>query len=322
MTIQSKKTVIVTGGSGFIGTNLCVHLKQRGWRVFNVDIREPQIAELKQDFICADILDQKRVHQIINDLNPDSLVHLAARTDLKGDSISAYNVNIEGTQNICSSLEQSSRKIKSVFASSMLVNRVGIIPEDEFTFSPTTIYGRSKVISEYIIRSYNNPNFSIIRPTSIWGPWFQEPYANFFKSVLKGYFLKIKGISIVKSFGYVGNTVKQIEFAMEQNSDLGIKCYLGDTPSISVNDWADLIRKTADKEPNLTISADALQTLARFGDVINMVFPKFPITSFRYNNLITNNEYGSRHLIEIPQDQRIQLQEGVAETLKWLQQKV
>ena len=45
-------------------------------------------------------------------------------------------------------------------------------------FKPNTIYGNSKVKCEEVIKNSKNVNFTIliIRPTSIWGPWFGDPY--------------------------------------------------------------------------------------------------------------------------------------------------
>lgn len=45
----------------------------------------------------------------------------------------------------------------------------------------------------------------LVRPTSIWGPWFDVPYRNFFLSVARRRYVHPAGKRIHKSFGFVGN---------------------------------------------------------------------------------------------------------------------
>ena len=58
-----------------------------------------------------------------------------------------------------------------------------------------------------------------------------------------------------KTFGYIGNALNQIEYAMKYNGSLGLNCYLGDMNNVTVNQWADLIRGHINKKPNKKISS-------------------------------------------------------------------
>ena len=92
--------IIVTGGSGFIGTNLIQHCSDLGHEVLNIDIRHPKNPAAPGFFVQADILDPPLLIETVRDFDPQYIVHLAARTDLDGTSDRDYPANIEGVSNL------------------------------------------------------------------------------------------------------------------------------------------------------------------------------------------------------------------------------
>lgn len=87
--------ILITGGSGFIGTNLVAHCSAAGYEVLNVDMRPPRLAAAPGSFIEADVLDRARMIALMRDFNPHYLVHLGARTDLDGTTDGDYRANID-----------------------------------------------------------------------------------------------------------------------------------------------------------------------------------------------------------------------------------
>src|SRR5690606_29126328 len=115
-------------------------------------------------------------------------------------------------------------------------------------------YGESKALSEVAIRSkcFPSEKWVIVRPTSIWGPWFDVPYKQFFLAVAKGHYIHPKNLHIRKSFGYVGNTVRQLEKILSARTlDVtGRTFYLADHPPIDVLNFAQRIQQ-ATGAPNI-----------------------------------------------------------------------
>ena len=67
----------------------------------------------------------------------------------------------------------------------MYVCGTGYMPKDFEDYAPHTLYGESKVETERRIKKANpSYTWSIIKVTSIWGPWFGEPYDKFFHIVM------------------------------------------------------------------------------------------------------------------------------------------
>ena len=122
----------------------------------------------------------------MHEFQPEYIIHLAARTDLNGKSVSDYSANIEGVENMVKISNSLASLKRVIYASSRLVCKIGYQPKSYNDFCPTTFYGESKMIGEMIVRNYTKSfySWSIVRPTSIWGPWFDVPYRNFSMQLL------------------------------------------------------------------------------------------------------------------------------------------
>src|SRR5688572_9329654 len=74
--------VLITGGSGFIGTNLVASLLAEGVPLVNLDVAEPLNQAHNGYWQQVDILDPARLTAAVQRFAPTHVVHLAARTDL------------------------------------------------------------------------------------------------------------------------------------------------------------------------------------------------------------------------------------------------
>ena len=320
-------TIVITGGSGFIGTNLLEFFIQKKYNVINYDIVEPRnILHLKY-WIKIDILDKKKLSLQLNIDNPNYIVHLAARTDLnETKSIDGYDVNIQGVRNLMNICLELNDLKRIIIASSMLVCKLGYNPKSFDDYAPNSLYGESKVLTEKIVKEYNL-NWTIVRPTSIWGPWFGEPYKNFFDLVIKGYYFNIPANDAsTKTYGYVGNICRQIYSLMLNENDL-VKnnyFYLGDLSSINITYWANRIRKLNNQSKLLTLSKIVLISAAKVGDFLKFKLGiyKFPKNSFRYNNMTNDNIIKDlKRTIEVTNiGAESSLDDEIITTLNWLKQ--
>jgi nucleoside-diphosphate-sugar epimerase len=317
--------ILVTGGSGFIGTNYIDLLLNQGCDILSIDIAPPKNIAHKRLWKQIDILDFDVFQKSVLEFNPHYVVHLAARTDLnETNSIEGYDVNIQGVRNlmnICLGLKDLKRII---IASSMLVCKLGYIPKSFDDYAPNSLYGESKVMTEKIVKEYNL-NWTIVRPTSIWGPWFGEPYRNFFDLVINGFYFNIPANDAsTKTYGYVVNTCEQI-FKILISDDFMVKhnyFYLGDIEPINITNWAMKIRKLNNQSSLLTLPKWLLFFIAKFGDFLKfkLSFYKFPMNSFRFKNMTSNNIITDlQRTIEVTQiGANSNLDYQILQTLDWL----
>jgi nucleoside-diphosphate-sugar epimerase len=199
------------------------------------------------------------------------------------------------------------------------------MPRDEFDYCPTTPYGASKVRFEQIVRKMAGEEFDwvMVRPTSIWGPWFEIPYRIFFDAVELGRYVHPKGRAIRKSFGFVGNTVYQLDRLGYGNHE-SVRhrtLYLCDYDPLDVFTWAVMIARSFDRREPFQVPHFALRTLAKIGDAIEAVSRKHPpLTSFRLDNLMTEMVHDTHPLSTVAGPLPFTVEEGVAITTRWIQE--
>ncbi len=177
-----KKKIIITGGLGYIGTELCKLYSGVSWhhKITVIDNRfiserVNQIRNWNMDFIQGDILDKNLIKKHCEDA--DVVHHLAGITNVprtKSEVSASHDEKIKevgekGTQNI---LDVISDKCKIIFPSTHVVYE-GIdevkkdILEDEIT-KPVLSYSSSKAINEEQLKK-SGKNFIILRLGSVYG---------------------------------------------------------------------------------------------------------------------------------------------------------
>ncbi len=164
---SQSESILITGGCGFIGTNLVKYLADRGNQIRILDNLSIGKAEnLKQlqsqdsrlstvDLIIGDIRDQGEVSQAVKGM--DAVVHLAAHTSVV-ESLEKpkedWEVNVNGTLNLLEACRQNG-VAKFIFASSNAVVGEQTPPIDEMKVPrPLSPYGASKLAGEALCSSY------------------------------------------------------------------------------------------------------------------------------------------------------------------------
>lgn len=314
--------ILITGASGFIGTNLLEDLVSKGYEVLNVDNKEPKIAERKSVWANVDITEYIPFEKSCLDFNPDYIIHLAARTDLDGKTVAEYDANVTGVENLMKIIHKLSNLKKVIITSSKFVTRNGYQIKDQFDYCPHTVYGESKVETENKVWSdMPQSDWCIIRPTSIWGPWFGVPYRNFFDIVMKRMYFHIGNIKCHKTYGYVGNSIYQIEqLLFTETPDMNNKVfYIGDEPPYEINEWADEIAgELGFKVPTMPVWF--VKCLAKFGDFLGLFHIHFPMQSFRYGNMTNDGINDMTNTYAIAPDMPYTRLDGVKTTLTWMRE--
>lgn len=315
----------VSGGSGFIGTNLVRSLIDKGHQVLNLDISPPRDPSQNSAWVEGDVRHPGTLSAQIKGFRPRFLIHLAARTDLNGNSLSDYAANYQGVENIIAAIQAVDTIDRVLFTSSQLVCRTGYIPQGDTDYRPNTLYGESKVMGEKIVRKHADhlPAWAIIRPTSIWGPWFDTPYKEFFLSILNSYYVHPKGHRIHKSYGYVGNSVYMIESLITCEPSLmhGRTMYIADYPPLELKQWADQIANQSGKRRPLEIPYALLKIAAFFGDCVKKLgWKEPPLTSFRLFNLVSQMVYDTSPIEHICGQLPYTNEQGIQHTIDWINQ--
>lgn len=283
--------ILITGGSGFIGTNLIDYYLKNSAEVLNVDINPPRNKSHDLLWKKADIRDMDCIRHVVSEFQPEFVLHMAAKADLSGKSIDDYNSNTTGVKNVIEVCKEVKSVKKVIFASTMLVCRAGYLPKADDDYCPPNLYGESKVIGEKLIKVESgqlNYDWVIIRPTSIWGPWFGPTYRGFFEMIMKGRYFNFTGKMANKTYGFIGNTVYQIDKLLMSDLTQGKTFYLGDYVPTNIKEWANEISKEINSTV-ITVPRSAIWLTAKVGDLFKYFNIRVPMNSFRYKNMTTDN---------------------------------
>jgi UDP-glucose 4-epimerase len=216
--------VLVTGGAGFIGTNLTLNLLSSSYevKVFD-DLSTGLKANIPKDaeFVNASILEASQIDKAIEDC--EVVVHLGARGSVPRsikDPIATHNVNATGTLNVLEAARNS--QCHYIFSSSSSVYGSNmILPKNEdMVLRPITPYAASKMSGEALSLGYAKSYglaVSTFRFFNIFGPWQRPDHE--YAAVLPKWISKcIEGDEIAifgdgeqtRDFTYVGTVVNVI----------------------------------------------------------------------------------------------------------------
>lgn len=313
--------ILITGGSGFIGTNLINTLcKNTDIELLNIDIVPPKIKEHIRFWKDTDLCNKSALTDTIKNFSPDYVIHLAARTDLNGKTLQDYDANMAGVSNLLDALDAAGSVKQAVFASSMYVCEPGYMPRNFEDYKPHTLYGESKVETERRIRE-RDPKYtwSIIRPTSIWGPWFGEPYDKFFHIVLNHMYFHMGKKACRKTYGYIDNAIYQIMSIFNASPDTVNRqvYYLGDYEAYPITDWANEIAAIEGIHIP-SVPYWCFKVAGWFGDFLKLFGVSFPMTSFRLHNMTTDNIHNLAPIKAIAPNLPVSRIEGTKATLEWI----
>jgi GlcNAc-P-P-Und epimerase len=316
--------VFVTGGSGFIGTNVVNAYLAAGVDVQNFDLAPPRDVSASNVWIKGDLRDYAQVSHAVQSFDPTHIIHLGARTDLRGSRVSDYDANTIGVKSLIKVLKTEPTSVERIiFASSRMVCRIGYSPTAKDDYCPPNAYGESKVETERIVRAAAlTQDWMIFRPTSIWGPWFDIPYRDFFLNVAQRRYMHPRGRRILKHFGFVLNSVSQLDRLLRAPSEPSVRepLYLADDPPIDVLDLANKISESLGKPPVRQIPYPLLKLAAIAGDALDNARRPAPLTSFRLDNLLTEMLYDLTPLNTRVGTPVYSLDDGVSITVTWLRQ--
>ncbi len=317
--------ILVTGGSGFIGTNTVQYFLDAGQTVLNLDRQPPLDANHATVWRKTDLLDAAGLLAAFADFHPDAVIHLAARAECDETTTveEGYRDNTVGTQNVLDAIKATPGIQRAIITSSQFVCGPGYAPKHDLDFHPVTVYGQSKVITEKLTRDVRLPcTWTIVRPTNIWGPWHQRYMREFWRIAARGLYVHPAGRPVVRCYGYIGNLVRYLERILRaEPATVHEQVFYLSDPANDIYAWANAFCLGLHGKPARRVPRPVLWILGQIGDLISLVIRKpFYITSSRYRSMTSDYLVPGaiEKTIAALGPPPIPLDEGVRQTVEWL----
>lgn len=321
--------ILVTGGTGFIGTSLIPKLLKEGHSV-RLLIRDLKKAEEmfanKCELVVGDIADNKSLIGICE--NIDVVFHMVAKVgnDLPTEkSIAEFRtVNVQGTKNIVAEAKKSKVK-KFVYISSIAA--MGIVKEYPITekskCEPYLPYQTSKYEAEQVINEeYKNNGFPgiVVRPTKVYGVGEHSySFLTLSKLCRKHIFLKVgKGQNYISNI-YISDFV-QCLLKLINNGKLGETYIISSEKSISFRDVGKTIEKELGKKILvIRVNGKIMLIAARLHEKLFIKFNKRPIvTEKNIEATINDRVYDiSKAKREIGYKPEVSMEKGIKTVVNW-----
>jgi UDP-glucose 4-epimerase len=283
MSELTSRAVVVTGGAGFIGSELVRQLAARGARVRIVDNltngKHENVAEVLSGEVTlhvVDVRDRAAVRPLLEGVS--ALYHLAClgvRHSVHSP-IENHDVNATGTLSLLD-MARAAGVARFIYVSSSEVYgtaRWAPMTEEHPTF-PCTVYGASKLAGECYARAFHGTYgyaTTVVRPFNTYGPRSHhegdsgEVIPKFLLRTLAGRPMVVFGDGAqTRDFTYVSDTAAGILSAGEHPATVGATINLGSANEVTINALAEMVARVVGR-PDSRVEHDA----ARPGDVLRL----------------------------------------------------
>ena len=268
--------ILFTGASGFLGENIYPILSQQ----YDIETVGLSVKDTYTINLAKEIPVLYKQYDIV--LHAAGKAHDIPTFNKEEDQF--FQINLQGTKNLCSALERSFLPKVLIFISTVAVYGVesGTMITEEYALQGTTPYALSKIRAEEFLRNWcseNNILLGILRPSLIAG---KNPPGNLgamIKGIKSGKYLRI-GDGKTKRSVLMAEDIVRI---LPKVSEIGGVYNLCDDHHPSFLELETLITKQLGKKRPISIPYWFAKCLAITGDLIG---DNFPINSLKLNKIV------------------------------------
>lgn len=310
--------ILITGGSGFIGTRLIDELIKENHEIIIYD----KIKSTKYPELCVvdDVRNSEAFVKACQEV--DIIYNLAAEHADNVTPLSLYaDVNVGGAKNVILAAKTNNIK-KIIFTSSVAIYGLNVgTPTEDTEAKPFNEYGRTKYEAEKIFLDWQkedeNNNLQIIRPAVVFGEENRGNVYNLINQISTGKFAMIGDGENKKSMGYVGNIAKFLCELKNSNKKLDIFNFAGKN-DLSTKQIVEIVRDELNITKSFPKIPYSIGIFAGFCfDILSkLTGKKFPVSVVRIQKFTAETTVSTKHLFESGFEESFSLENGLRTMIK------
>ncbi len=294
--LSQGSLALVSGASGFIGRNLCQHLRERG-----VKIRALMRHECSgpwDEIVVADLADNLPGNAL---QGIDTVFHLAGKahalSESRQDESEYHAINTAGTQRLLEACQAEGVQRFVMFSSVKAMGEGGMVSLDEGSgIPPETPYGRSKLDAERLVLKGGYVSYPVVlRLSMVYGPIEKGNLPRMIHAIARGRFPPLPELENQRSMVHVDDVVRAAMLVAERPESAGGTYILTDGRTYSTRQMYEWICEALGKSvPSWYVPTFALRLLAMLGDGIGALRGKrFMFDSDAMEKLVGSACYSS-----------------------------
>ena len=303
-----NKEILVTGGCGFIGSEIVKQLSQIGANVTIIDNLSSGKERYIQGFsnvklITADLLDDHAIESVVKD--KEYVINNAALPFIPDSYYMPkkfFDVNVNATIALALAVIKEKKAKRFVhISSSEIYGTARYTPMDEnHQTTPQSTYAVSKLAGERVVftmhKEHNLPAV-IIRPFNSFGPNITQPYIipEIIRQMEKNDVIKLGNLNAKRDLTYVTDTARGIILSLVKEGVIGEVINIGSQRSFSIKELVSLISEIMDKKVSIEVDPSRFRP-------------------YDVDTLICNYERATKLLGWKPE---ITVKEGLEKTVEW-----
>jgi len=313
-----KLNILITGGSGFIGTRLIENLLADGHTVKIYDkVKSETYPELTT---VGDVRDKGSLIKACERI--DIIYNLAAEHTDNVTPLSLYDeVNVGGAENVVAAAKANDIK-KIIFTSSVAIYGLDKGECDEtYVPQPFNEYGRSKLKAEKIFLKWQKEDernmLFMLRPSAVFGEGNRGNIYNLIKQVHSGKFVMVGEGKNRKSIGYVGNIAAFLAYLADKETSVDVYNF-SDKPDMTSREMVDFIQEVLGREKKIPSVPYAIGILGGYAfDLLSLLTgKKFTVSSIRIKKFTADTAINTDKLQKSGFKPLYTLKEGLERTIK------
>ena len=288
--------LLFTGGTGFLGKNVMPLLKQQ-YEVTTCGITPDDMIKAN---LAKDVPGLPEKYDVV--LHACGKAHVVPKTEAEKQAF--YDVNYQGTVNLCVALEKVGLPKTLVFISTVAVYgcEVGDLITEDYPLAGMSPYADSKKKAERFLEQWckkNNVKLGILRPSLLAGKDAPGNLGAMVNGIRKGLYMNIAGGKVVKSV-LMAEDIARLVPLLEEKGGIYNVC---DTRQPSFGEISESVARQLGKGEPLSIPYWMAWCMAKVGDLLGN---KAPINSYKLEkmtkSLTFSNEKARRELEWEPLD--------------------